>query len=86
MIFKNITAIVLMSIVLCYLCITAFRAKKNYIVIGAIMNILALIGMEILVDFPKEIRLSEFYKYYICILLVILAVFGLIVMCLKNDK
>lgn len=84
MIYKNIIVTILISIVFCYLCIKAFQAKENHIAVGAVMEIVALLGMGFLADLPEEIRLSEFYKFYILFLLVIMAVFGMIVMSFRK--
>ena len=49
---------------------------------------MAFLGLGVLADLPEEIKLSEFYKYYILFLLLIMVIYGIVILYIetKDEK
>ncbi|MBQ4530173.1 MAG: hypothetical protein IJA36_06125 [Lachnospiraceae bacterium] len=88
MFFKTLIISVLYAIVCFKFCRIALKEKKHQIAVGFSMLAIALLGLGVLADLPEEIKLSEFYKYYILFLLLIMVILGIVILYIetKDEK
>lgn len=84
MIYKNLITAVIFSCLFVSLGKYGVRIKRYILFIGCFMNTVALILLGLFTDVPQELKVSEYYTYYIAALLILMMVFGTIIIELDN--